>query len=146
MTCKTIPFPAPKWNAGREVSLDALAARIEYQQRRHQPTTNAHGVRVGDLYFDSWGYDQTNIDFYQVVALKGKATAIIRAIAGERETTDNGWTGKVRPIRDHFITEKTFQRRTRTGYDGRPHVGSPREGHTLRPTRDDAAHAYSSYC
>jgi hypothetical protein len=30
------------------------------------------GVKVGDFFVSSWGYDQTNIDFYKVVALTAK--------------------------------------------------------------------------
>jgi hypothetical protein len=31
----------------------------------------AEGAKVGDIYYTSWGYDQTNVDFYQIVAKKG---------------------------------------------------------------------------
>lgn len=45
-------------------SLDAHAQRIAGQrQQRIQP----HTLAVGDIIYNSWGYDQTNIDFYEVV-------------------------------------------------------------------------------
>ena len=141
MNGKIIAFPAD----ARELNLDELAARIEYQQRRKRTTQNAHGVHVGDLFYDSWGYEQTNIDFYQVVGLKGKATAIIRKIGGDYGPGGYGMTGQVRPVRDHFTSAETFQRRTRIGYSGGPEIGSPRgDGHIWR-TSDDATHNYSSY-
>jgi hypothetical protein len=28
---------------------------------------NKYGVEVGDYFYTSWGYDQTNVDFYKVV-------------------------------------------------------------------------------
>ena len=28
-------------------------------------------AKVGDIYYTSWGYDQTNVDFYQIVSKKG---------------------------------------------------------------------------
>lgn len=30
------------------------------------------GIKVGDFFARSWGYDQTNVDFYKVVGLTGK--------------------------------------------------------------------------
>jgi hypothetical protein len=35
-----------------------------------------HAVKIGDIFYASWGYDQTNIDFYEVVAVKEKAVVI----------------------------------------------------------------------
>lgn len=32
---------------------------------------NKYGVKVGDIFCSSWGYEQTNVDFYQVIALAG---------------------------------------------------------------------------
>jgi len=31
---------------------------------------------VGDILYSSWGYDQTNVDFYQIVATTGKSVKI----------------------------------------------------------------------
>ena len=39
-----------------------------------------HGVKVGDLFVCSWGYEQTNVDFLQVVALVGKSSVRVRAV------------------------------------------------------------------
>ena len=39
-------------------------------------------LKTGDILVSSWGYDQTNIDFYQVVEVAGKQTVIVREIAG----------------------------------------------------------------
>lgn len=33
-------------------------------------------VKVGDLYSSSWGYDQTNIDYYQVISVNGHMATI----------------------------------------------------------------------
>jgi hypothetical protein len=34
------------------------------------------GVEVGSIFHSSWGYDQTNADFYEVVALTPKAVRV----------------------------------------------------------------------
>lgn len=35
-------------------------------------SSNIYGVEVGQLFSSSWGYDQTNVDFFQVIELIGK--------------------------------------------------------------------------
>lgn len=34
------------------------------------------GVEVGTIFYSSWGYDQTNVDFYEVVALTPKGVKV----------------------------------------------------------------------
>ena len=46
--------------------------------------TYKHGVKVGDLFYTSWGYEQTNVDFFQVIALKGESSAIVREVVPKR--------------------------------------------------------------
>lgn len=41
---------------------------------------NKYGVKVGDLFEASWGYDQTNVDFFQVVALVGETSVRVREV------------------------------------------------------------------
>ena len=91
-------------------------AEQEYQTRRDSTLTqNADGVHVGDIFVACWGYDQTNYDFYQVVALKGKRTAIVRENSKRSEMCGD-MTGYVRPIRDSFKDETTYTLRTKTGW------------------------------
>ena len=37
-------------------------------------TANKFGVKVGDLFYASWGYEQTNVDFFQVLELVGDSS------------------------------------------------------------------------
>lgn len=46
-----------------------------------EPTMNAYGVQVGDVFRCSWGYDQTNEDFFQVVALVGSGSVRVRQVS-----------------------------------------------------------------
>lgn len=45
---------------------------------------NNAGFQVGDILYSSWGYEQTNIDYYEVVRVSG-VSAWIRPIAKECE-------------------------------------------------------------
>lgn len=42
--------------------------------------TNDFGVKIGDIFEASWGYEQTNVDFFQVVALVGKTSVRVREV------------------------------------------------------------------
>ena len=37
-----------------------------------------HSFQIGDILVSSWGYDQTNISFYQVVALNGASMVTVK--------------------------------------------------------------------
>lgn len=41
---------------------------------------NKFGVKVGDYFSISWGYEQTNVDFFQVIALVGETSVRIREV------------------------------------------------------------------
>lgn len=43
----------------------------------------AHGVKVGDLFYTSWGYEQTNVNFFQVIALVGTSSVRVREVYPE---------------------------------------------------------------
>lgn len=51
-----------------------LADKAERKEREKQAIANyKHNIKVGDIYYRSWGYDQTNIDYYEVVKVSGRA-------------------------------------------------------------------------
>jgi hypothetical protein len=46
------------------------------------------GVEVGTFFYSSWGYDQTNVDFYKVIALTPKGVKVQKW--SSRIVDDNG--------------------------------------------------------
>lgn len=60
-------------------------------------------IEIGTILYSSWGYDQTNVDFYQVVEKKGLKVVIreIRQISSK----EKGFTAYVEPLKDKFIGE-----------------------------------------
>ena len=67
-------------------------------------TINANEkVKVGDIFVNSWGYDQTNIDYFQVTS-KTKKGIKIRAI--NSEVTETGFMcGKSIPKKNNFVKD-----------------------------------------
>lgn len=50
---------------------------LEGKQRRQQERKEfQHSLKKGDILYSSWGYDQTNIDFYEVTDVKGKQVVL----------------------------------------------------------------------
>lgn len=49
---------------------------------------NKYGVKVGDVFYMNWGYEQTNVDFFQVIKLVGEASVMIRHVRPEVVDTD----------------------------------------------------------
>ena len=54
----------------------------EYKAKRSAP----HDVKVNDIFRCSWGYDQTNIDYYQVTKVLGSFVEICRIRCESVET------------------------------------------------------------
>lgn len=59
-------------------------------------------LKIGDIFYDSWGYEQTNIDFYQVVKFNN-SSVWLRPIASESvENTAGHDSVNVKPVKDSF--------------------------------------------
>ena len=107
---------------------------------KKQPV-NKYGVKVGDMFCDIWGYEQTNVDFYQVVYLKGSTTVVLKPVnKNARMIGDMSYM--VSPIKDDFIEgkyktrlmtngEETIQRRVKDIGNNNIYAGSGYESLSL---------------
>lgn len=75
-----------------------IKEEVEMQERKNAPMT----VKVGDILYASWGFEQTNINFFKVVALKGKKSFIVREVCQERKDHEQGMCGNTYPVADEF--------------------------------------------
>jgi hypothetical protein len=66
-----------------------------------------HDVKVGDIFRSSWGYDQTNIDYYQCTKLIGSHMMEVREICQEAEET-GFMQGKCVPVPGSWATEPDY--------------------------------------
>lgn len=69
-----------------------LAAENAKLKARKAKAEFVHSLKVGDLLYSSWGYEQTNVDFYKVKAVRGKVVDLVK-IGGHYERTHHtgGW-------------------------------------------------------
>ena len=95
----------------RELASEAatMAQRKLYDERGAADlATFLETIQVGTLLHYSWGYDQTNCEFFQVVERRGRLVTI-RAIEGEYVKGDHRMSGgqdmscRLRPKRDAFL-------------------------------------------
>lgn len=91
---------------------------------------NIFGVKVGDIFSASWGYEQTNNDFFQVIALVGKKSVRVREVnppivrrdpvSGMAEDRVYKITGEILPPSPHSVfikdQEKGDLKRIKPGY------------------------------
>jgi hypothetical protein len=78
-------------------------------------TNQLPNVKIGDIFYESWGYDQTNIDFLKVVGFtKSGKTAICRMMSETIHSTEG-----LSPMAEMVIPDKEygeqFKLRIRTG-------------------------------
>lgn len=66
-------------------------------------------LKVGDILVSSWGYDQTNVDYYEVIALKGKKLVWLRELATV-QTETSFMSGHCLPNKGHYIGEPMLRR------------------------------------
>lgn len=76
------------------------------RKRRQSRVQEINKVRVGQLYSYSWGYDQTNVEFYQVIERVGKQFKMCQIARRYVDSTGlSSMASYVSPVRDHFIGE-----------------------------------------
>jgi hypothetical protein len=88
---------------------DRLADRHKQEEKLKRGSDQPNPFKERDIIYNSWGYDQTNIDFYQVVEVKEKSI-VIRAICQETVKQDD----------EHGMTERVVARRDKFKEDSEP--------------------------
>lgn len=112
--------------------------KVERDVKRKAERATPHPLKVGDILVSSWGYDQTNVDFYQVVSVPSAHFVEIRPIGGKTvEDSGNGYDrGNCVADPDHFTGPAFRKRASHSGtvviesyrsaypWDGRPRYWS----------------------
>lgn len=74
----------------------------EKQKKQQERREFKHEFEIGTILVSSWGYDQTNIDYYQVTKILGPQMVEIREI-GKKYLGSESTQDKVMPDKDHFV-------------------------------------------
>ena len=99
----------PRWrySFGDEAQRGAEIDRL-FEERRRVAAARAqraarHTLSVGDVLDCAWGYEQTNVEFYQVIRVLA-ASVEMRPIASAKvEASASAMRGTCTPVPDRFI-------------------------------------------
>lgn len=69
-----------------------------------------HNIKIGDIFYNSWGYEQTNIDFYQVVSTTAKTISLRRIKGGSNNYDAYHMTGSKVAIKDSFCKDEVIRK------------------------------------
>lgn len=81
------------------------ANKAYFERQRAEAAEKAQfktSIVAGDIFYTSWGYDQTNVDFYQVTAIIGSQMVKVREV-GKKIVKSDGYSEEVVPASDHFV-------------------------------------------
>lgn len=86
-------------------AFEGRQASQEYTKKRRQERVSwVPDYKVGEILHTSWGYDQTNVEFFEITEVKGKYV-ILREVAQEREETGY-MTGNCSPKSGCFLNPR----------------------------------------
>ena len=104
--------------------------------------SNRKVPKVGDLFNSSWGYEQTNIDFYQVVRVISENTIEVRSCAGKQVSYQN-LSGQVKADKGNLSGDpKTY--RVLYDMDGNPSFKVASYARAF-PTNENEEHFFSEW-
>lgn len=102
-----------KYIAERKAGWDAAQAYKQARADARKAFDATEHFKVGDILYASWGYDQTNVDFYEVLAVtRGMVT--IEAIGQQTNETLHSMAENVVPNPAHRTGRITKHRATST--------------------------------
>lgn len=97
-------------------------------------------IKVGTILVYSWGYEQTNIEFFEVVSkTKSGASVTLRRIGSEIVEETGPMSAKVKPVPGSYLENYEPLKKKITAY------GVSFDHGTARPTTEDAGHYASWY-
>ena len=87
-----------------------IQSELERKQQRdaiNKSIVASEHFKVGDIIVNTWGYEQTNVNFYQVTEVKNKMITVVSIYGKRVENSEqaNGMACDVVPDKDNFIPE-----------------------------------------
>jgi|GEM_PF-909000 hypothetical protein len=84
--------------------IDSRKARMKVKEEEQAEKRKfSTDLFMGDILYTSWGYDQTNVDWYEVVEVTGPQSVIIREIGATTRRTDSAGNDYMMPTPGDYI-------------------------------------------
>lgn len=98
-----------------------------------------NNIKIGDIFTTSWGYEQTNRDFFQVVGKPSRSKVSVRMIKSET-TKETSWcSANVKPIKNSFCSDEKVCLVNRYGNISK----ADRYGHDAYPASENESYHVS---
>lgn len=112
-----------RWANGQHKSME----RKEQSKKEKKERINGliDEIEIGSIFCSSWGYEQTNVDYFQVVGKKGKATILVQEIASKIVSENYNFSGEVVPVKDAFLKDSEIMEKRINcfgSFDGKPSI------------------------
>jgi hypothetical protein len=108
-----------------EASLNEYKSRANSRQEHKKENKAKKGLfiptsKVGDIFCNSWGYDQTNIDYYQIIDKPSNYYAIVKQINSKVIDTTRAGDYLVAPNKGSFSERypEEIRVKIKNGYNG----------------------------
>ena len=103
----------------------------QWKAERAGTPEQVEAVKPGDIFLNSWGYDQTNVDYYQVIERHGKVVTL-REIGSETVPGSEGFmSSRVKPRRGAFLEKSAPFKKKLCFYGGKPSLSFKHGGGEL---------------
>ena len=86
----------------------ATAQAIKAERKAERKAVVGQSVGVGTIFVHSWGYDQTNVDYYEVVKASGSYVEVKPIASTEVDGSQGMMSAQVKPVPGAFIN-KTYR-------------------------------------
>ncbi len=101
--------------------MDSKQSRRDALKARN--SQHADVVDVGHVFVWSWGYDQTNIEYFQVIAKSGQTVTVRPICQSTIPGSEQFMCEHVKPMLGHFIeAEPPIRKRVQIAPDGTPYL------------------------
>jgi len=87
---KMVEYIVNYFNNKLEDAEKQLKAKEERKKKDNEALNN---IKVGDIFCYSWGWEQTNVNFYKIIERKGKISAVVREI-GYKSVETTSWASE----------------------------------------------------
>mgnify|MGYP004718904905 FL=1 len=103
----------------KKLSGDATPAQVSEVAVAASEPVSKFGLMVGDILTDSWGYEQTNVEFYMVTKIVSACKVEIEQLGHTQTEATSAMSGYVVPDRDRRIGEPIVKMVSQDSYEKR---------------------------
>lgn len=101
---------------------DLHRIKKEKEARKAERSNFKHDLKEGDILYSSWGWEQTNIDFYQVTEVVSDKTVKIREIKAKEVSQGEFMSGRKVALRGEFVGDSKEMTKRVQCSNGRPYI------------------------